>query len=104
MQLQITDIAAALGNIYNSIQNQISIFIITDTLQSIYPAAINSIFKFNTELKYLHILKIDILLSIKITYINLGPIIESKASINSNYYILKTIFLEQLRLNRDNNF
>jgi hypothetical protein len=39
-------------------------------------------------------LKIDILLSIKITYINLGPIIESEASINGNYYILKTIFLE----------
>jgi hypothetical protein len=48
--------------------------------------------------------KIDILLSIKTTYINLGPIIESKASINSNYRILKTIFLEQLQLNRDNNF
>ena len=48
--------------------------------------------------------EINILLSIKTTYINLGPIIESKASINSNYYILKTIFLEQLQLNRDNNF
>ena len=41
-------------------------------------------------------LEIDILLSVKIMYINLGPIMESEASINSNYYILKTIFLEQL--------
>ena len=38
--------------------------------------------------------EINILLSIKIIYINLGPIIESKASISGNYYILKTIFLE----------
>ena len=49
-------------------------------------------------------LKINILLSIKTTYINLGPIIESKASINRNYYILKIIFLEQLQLNYNNNF
>jgi hypothetical protein len=41
-------------------------------------------------------LEIDILLSIKTTYINLGPIIESEAFINGNYYILKIIFLEQL--------
>jgi len=40
--------------------------------------------------------KINILLFIKITYINLGPIIESEAFINGNYRILKTIFLEQL--------
>jgi len=49
-------------------------------------------------------LKIDILLFIKTTYINLGPIIESKAFINGNYRILKTIFLEQLQLNHDNDF
>jgi len=59
-----------------------------------YLAAINGIFKSNTELKYPRIPKINILLSIKTTYINLGPIIESEAFINSNYYILKTIFLE----------
>ena len=77
---------------------------ITDALQSAYPAAVNSIFKLNTELKYLCILKIDILLSIKTTHINLGPIIESEASINGNYCVLKIIFLEQLQLNRDNDF
>jgi len=48
--------------------------------------------------------KIDILPSIKTTYINLGPIIESEASINGNYRVLKTIFLEQLQLNHNNNF
>ena len=90
------NIAIVLGNIYNSIQNRISIFIITDTLQNAYPAAINGIFEFNTELKYPYMLKIDILPPIKTTHVNLGPIIESKASINSNYYILETIFLEQL--------
>jgi hypothetical protein len=41
-------------------------------------------------------LEINILLSIKTIYINLGPIIESEAFINSNYRILKIIFLEQL--------
>ena len=94
MQLQFKDIAVVLGNIYNTIQNQISIFVITDTLQSAYPATVNSIFKSNTKFKYPYIPKIDILLFIKIIYVNLGPIIENKAFINSNYYILKTIFLE----------
>ena len=49
-------------------------------------------------------LEIDILPSIKIIYVNLGPIIESEASINGNYCVLKTIFLEQLQLNRNNDF
>ena len=49
-------------------------------------------------------LKIDILPSVKITHVNLGPIIESKASISSNYYILEMIFLKQLQLNYDNDF
>ena len=48
--------------------------------------------------------KINILLFVKTTYINLGPIIESEAFINGNYYILKIIFLEQLQLNRNNDF
>ena len=49
-------------------------------------------------------LEINILLPVKITHINLSPIIESEAFINSNYYILKIIFLEQLQLNHNNNF
>ena len=69
---------------------------IVDVFQSVYPAAVNSIFKLNTELEYPYILKIDILLSIKITHINLDPIIENKAFINGNYRVLKIIFLEQL--------
>ena len=43
--------------------------------------------------------EINILLFVKIIYINLSPIIENKAFINSNYYILDTIFLKQLQLN-----
>ena len=77
---------------------------IIDALQSAYLATINSIFKFNTKLKYPRMLKINILLSAKTTYINLGPIIKSEAFINNNYCVLKIIFLEQLQLNRDNNF
>ena len=49
-------------------------------------------------------LEIDILPSVEIIYINPGPIMESEAFINGNYYILKTIFLEQLQLNHDNDF
>ena len=76
----------------------------TAALQSIYLVAVNGIFKSDTELKYLYIVKINILLSIKTIYVNLGPIIESKASINGNYCILKMIFLEQLQLNYNNDF
>jgi hypothetical protein len=54
--------------------------------------------------KYLRIPEINILLLVKTTYINLGPIIESKAFINSNYHVFKTIFLKQLQLNYNNNF
>ena len=96
VQLRFKDIAVALSNTYNTVQNRISIFVIADALQSTYPAAVNSIFKFNTELKYPRMLEINILLFIKTTHVNLGPIIESEASINGNYYILKTIFLKQL--------
>ena len=32
-------------------------------------------------------------------YITLGPILNSKASINGNYYIIKNIFLDQLQYN-----
>ena len=40
--------------------------------------------------------EINILLFIKIMYVNLGPIIKSKTFINGNYRVLKTIFLKQL--------
>ena len=83
-----------LGNIYNTVQNRISIFVIVNALRSAYLAAVNSIFKSNTKFKYLRMLKINILLFAKITHINLDLIMESEASINSNYYILKTIFLK----------
>ena len=69
---------------------------IADTLQNTYLAAVNSIFESNTKLEYPRILEINILLFTKTMHINLGPIIKSKVSINSNYYIFKTIFLEQL--------
>ena len=48
--------------------------------------------------------EINILLFIKTTHVNLGPIIESEAFINNNYCVLKTIFLKQLQLNCNNDF
>ena len=77
---------------------------IADALRSTYPAAVNGIFESNTKLEYPRMPEINILPSVKTTYINLGPIMESEASINGNYRVLETIFLEQLQLNRDNDF
>ena len=37
-------------------------------------------------------------------YVTLGPILDSKALISSNYHILETIFLEQLHLNHNKDF
>ena len=69
-----------------------------------YLTAVNGIFESNTELEYPHMPEINILPSTKTMHVNLGPIIKSEASINGNYCVLKTIFLEQLQLNCDNNF
>jgi len=55
---------------------------------------VNSIFNSNTDIKYPHILVVNILPYRRIEYITLGPILDSKASINSNYYIIENIFLE----------
>ena len=104
VQLRIEDIAEAPGNTHDSVQNRISTFVIADALRSTYPAAVNGIFESNTELEYPRMPEIDILPSAKTTHVNLGPIMESEASINGNYRVLETIFLEQLQLNRDNDF
>ena len=45
------------------------------------------------DYKYLQMLVVDILLPIRLKHITLGPILESKALINSNYYIIENIFL-----------
>ena len=37
-------------------------------------------------------------------YITLGPILNSEAFINSNYYIIENIFLDQLQYNRETAF
>ena len=39
---------------------------------------------------------VDILPYRKIKYVTLKPILNSKAFINSNYYVIKNIFLDQL--------
>jgi hypothetical protein len=48
----------------------------------------------NTDIKYPRILVVNILPYRRIEYITLEPILESKASINSNYYIIENIFLD----------
>ena len=58
-----------------------------------YPTIVNSIFNSNTDIKYLPILIINVLLYVKIEYVNLGLILDSEASISSNYCVQENIFL-----------
>ena len=44
-------------------------------------------------------LVVDVLPYRKTEYITLGPILDSKASINSNYCVIENIFLDQLQYN-----
>jgi len=57
---------------------------------------VNSIFNSNADIKYPRIPVVDILPYRKTEHITLGPILDSKASINGNYHIIENIFLEQL--------
>jgi len=65
-----------------------------DAIQYIYPAAVNSIFNFNINIKYPRILVVNILPYKRTKYITLRPILNSKAFINGNYYIIENIFLD----------
>ena len=60
---------------------------------------VNGIFDFNIDIKYLYILAVNILPYKRTEYITLGPILDSKASINGIYCIIENIFLEQLQYN-----
>ena len=51
------------------------------------------------DIEYPYILVVNILFYERTEYITLGPIFDSKASINSNYYIMENIFLNQLQYN-----
>ena len=51
------------------------------------------------DIKYLYIPVVNILPYRRTEYITLGPILDSEASINSNYRIIENIFLEQLQYN-----
>jgi len=57
---------------------------------------VNSIFNFNMDIKYLYMLVVNILPYRKTEHITLRPILNSEVFINSNYYIIKNIFLDQL--------
>jgi hypothetical protein len=56
------------------------------------------------DIKYPYMLVVDILPYGKTEYITLGPILNSKASINGNYYIIENIFLNQLQYNYETAF
>ena len=49
-------------------------------------------------------LVVDILPYGRTEHITLGPILDSKAFINGNYYIMENIFLDQLQYNYETAF
>ena len=75
-----------------------------DIIQCAYPATVDSIFNSNVDIKYSRMLVVNILLYRRTEYITLGSIFNSKAFINSNYYIIENIFLDQLQYNRETAF
>ena len=75
-----------------------------DIIQCAYPATVDSIFNINIDIKYPYMPVVNVLPYRKTEYITLGPIINSKAFINSNYYIIENIFLNQLQYNRETAF
>ena len=75
-----------------------------DAIRYTYPAMVNGIFNSNIDIKYPRILAVNILLYKITEYITLKPILNSKAFINSNYYIIKNIFLEQQQYNYKTTF
>ena len=68
-----------------------------DAIKCAYPTVVNSIFNSNTDIEYLYILAVDILPYKRTKHVTLKPILDSKAFINSNYYIIENIFLKQLQ-------
>jgi len=65
-----------------------------DAIQCAYSTAVNSIFNSNADIKYPRILVVNILPYRRTEHITLGPILDSKASINGNYYVIENILLE----------
>ena len=93
-QLKLDKVVNVAKNRFNNLQKQILISFIIDAIKCVYLTAVNGIFDFNADIKYLYILAVDILPYRRTEYVTLGPILDSKASINSNYYIIENIFLE----------
>ena len=93
-QLKLDKVINAVRNRFNNLQKWISISFIADAIRYIYPATVNSIFDSNVDIEYPYILVVDILPYRRIEYITLGPILNSEASINSNYRVIENIFLD----------
>ena len=63
-----------------------------------------SIFYYDYKSEYSHMLVINVLKSVKITYMILEFILKNKDLILNNYSVLKNIFVNQLHLNHKINF
>ena len=103
-QLKLDKVVNIAKNKFNNLQKQISTSFIVNAIWYAYPAIVNGIFNSNIDIKYPYILAVDILLCGKTEYVTLRPILNNKASINGNYYIIENIFLDQLQYNYETVF
>jgi len=93
-QFKLDKVVNTARNKFNNLQKRISISFITDAIQCAYPTVVNSIFNSNADIEYPRILAVNVLPYRKIEHVTLGPILDSKASINGNYRVMENIFLD----------
>ena len=93
-QLKLDEVVNAARNRFDDLQKRISTSFIADAIKCAYPTAVNGIFDSNADIEYPRIPAVDILPHRRTEHVTLGPILDSEASINGNYYIIENIFLE----------
>ena len=103
-QLKLDEVVNATENKFNNLQKQIFTSFIADAIWCAYPVAVDGIFDFNMDIEYLCMPVVDVLPYGRIEHVTLGPIFNSKVSINSNYCVIENIFLDQLQYNHKTAF
>jgi len=103
-QLKLNKVVNAVKNKFDNLQKQIFTSFITDVIRCAYFAAVDGIFNFDADIKYLHMPVVDVLLYERTEHVTLGLIFNSKAFINGNYCVIENIFLDQLQYNYETAF
>ena len=103
-QLKLDEVVNAAGNKFDNLQKRISTSFIADAIRCAYPAAVDGIFDSNVDIEYPRMPVVDVLPHGRTEHVTLGPILDSKASINGNYCVMENIFLDQLQYNCETAF